>query len=79
MAVMPRGEKSDDPARLKVAAINTLLPAVATATEATLLDITPQLLEPDGTLSRETMPDFLHPGPKAYALWAEAVRPYLQP
>jgi lysophospholipase L1-like esterase len=25
------------------------------------------------------MPDFLHPGPKAYALWAEAVRPHLQP
>jgi lysophospholipase L1-like esterase/dienelactone hydrolase len=79
MAVMPRGEKPNDPARLKVAAINTLLPAVATATEATLLDITSQLLEPDGSLSRETMPDFLHPGPKAYALWAEAVRPYLQP
>jgi lysophospholipase L1-like esterase len=79
MAVMPRGEKSDDPARLKVAAINTLLPSVAAQTEATLLDITSQLLEPDGSLSRETMPDFLHPGPKAYALWAEAVRPHLQP
>jgi lysophospholipase L1-like esterase len=79
MAVMPRGEKPNDVGRLKVAAINSLLPAVATATEATLLDITPQLLEPDGSLSRETMPDFLHPGPKAYALWAEAVRPHLQP
>ena len=79
MAVMPRGEKPNDAGRLKVAAINSLLPAVATATEATLLDITSQLLEPDGSLSRETMPDFLHPGPKAYALWAEAVRPHLQP
>lgn len=77
MAVMPRGEKPDDPARRRVAAINTLLPEVAKTTGATLIDLTGRLLNPDGTLSRDIMPDFLHPGPRGYAVWAEALRPHL--
>jgi lysophospholipase L1-like esterase len=79
MAVMPRGERPDDPARRKVAAINTLLPPVAEATGATLIDLTSHLLEPDGSIARETMPDFLHPGAKGYAVWAESLRPQLAP
>jgi lysophospholipase L1-like esterase/dienelactone hydrolase len=77
MAIFPRGEQPGDPARAKVAAVNALLPAVAKATGATLVDIGPQLIEKDGTVSRETMPDFLHPAAKGYAIWAEALKPLL--
>jgi lysophospholipase L1-like esterase len=77
MALFPRGEKPGDAGRAKVSAINALLPDVAKATGATLLDIGPQLVEKDGTISRETMPDGLHPAAKGYAIWAEALKPWL--
>jgi lysophospholipase L1-like esterase len=41
------------------------------------LDIGSAFLGPDGTLAGEIMPDKLHPTPKGYALWAEAMRPTL--
>jgi lysophospholipase L1-like esterase len=37
------------------------------------LDIGPKFLEPDGTLSREVMPDLVHLGPKGYQIWAESI------
>ena len=37
------------------------------------LDIGSKFLEPDGTLSKDIMPDFLHPNAKGYAIWAEAM------
>lgn len=77
IAVMPRGEKPEDPARAKIAAINALLPAVAKVSGATLVDLTAQLLETDGRIDRATMPDFLHPAEKGYAVWAAALRPHL--
>lgn len=77
MAMMPRGAKADDPMRARVAAVNRLLPEVAKSTGATLVDITDKLHEPDGSISRETMPDALHPGARGYRIWAEALRPHL--
>ena len=41
------------------------------------LDIGPAFLDADGTLSPEIMPDKLHPTPKGYGRWAEALRPAL--
>jgi hypothetical protein len=37
------------------------------------LDINRQLLEADGTLSIDVMPDRLHPNPKGYQIWAESI------
>ena len=77
LAVFPRGETPDQPARQKVAAINALLPTVAKNSGVTLLDIGAKFLEPDGKISREVMGDFLHPAAKGYAIWAEALKPLL--
>ena len=77
MAVFPRGATPDQPVRRKVAAINALLPEVARETGAELLDIRAKFCEADGTISKEIMPDALHPGPQGYAVWAEALRPLL--
>jgi dienelactone hydrolase/lysophospholipase L1-like esterase len=77
MAVMPRGEQPSDPARASVEAINALLPDVAKSCGATLIDLKDKLCESDGTISKETMPDFLHPAAKGYAIWAEALKPHL--
>ena len=77
MAVFPRGEKPDFPERAKIAQINKLLQPIAKELDVVILDIAPQLLETDRTISRETMGDFLHPTARGYAIWAEALKPHL--
>jgi lysophospholipase L1-like esterase len=41
------------------------------------MNINDKLLEPDGTLSKEIMPDLLHPNAKGYEIWAEAISPFV--
>ncbi len=77
MAVMPRGEKPDNPQQAALDAVNALLPDVAKASGATLIDLKARLRENDGSISKEVMPDFLHPAEKGYAIWAEALKPHL--
>ena len=37
------------------------------------LGMTKPFLNPDGTLAKAVMPDFLHPGTKGYTIWASAM------
>lgn len=77
MAVMPRGEKPDNVQQKALDEVNALLPEVAKTTGATLIDLKDKLRGPDGILTKEVMPDFLHPAEKGYAIWAEALKPHL--
>jgi lysophospholipase L1-like esterase len=77
MAVFPRGEKPDNPARAKIAAINQGLATRAFNRRVTFLDLTAKFTNADGTISKEVMSDFLHPAAKGYAIWAEALKPVL--
>ena len=76
MGVFPRSEKPDHPARHKIARINSIISQLETRAHVTYLDITDQLLEPDGTLSKEVMPDFLHLSEEGYRRWTEAILPW---
>ncbi len=40
----------------------------------TFLDIGAKFLQPDGTLTRDIMPDLLHPNEKGYQIWADAIQ-----
>ena len=77
MAVFPRGEKVDDANRAKIAQINERIVKLGSKPGVTFLDITSKLTNADGTISKEVMPDFLHPGAKGYAIWADALKPLL--
>ncbi|HSI63517.1 MAG TPA: GDSL-type esterase/lipase family protein [Candidatus Saccharimonadia bacterium] len=77
MAVFPRGEKPDNGRRVQVNAINERLVKKMEGSKVMYLDITTKLTNADGTISKEVMPDFLHPGAKGYAIWAEALKPVL--
>ena len=77
MAVFPRGEKADDGNRAKIAQINERIVNLGSKPGVVILDITAKLTNADGSISREVMPDFLHPGARGYAIWAEALRPLL--
>ena len=58
--------------------VNANLAGLAEKVENVLfLDIGDRLVEPDGTISKEIMPDRLHVAPKGLDIWAEALIPVL--
>lgn len=76
MAIFPRGPKPDA-TRAKLEAINKLVADLDGKNGITFLDIGAKFLEPDGSISRETMGDFLHPTAKGYEIWARELEPVL--
>jgi lysophospholipase L1-like esterase len=76
MGIFPRGAKPDA-MRARIEATNKLLAAFHGVHGITFLDIGTKFLEPDGSISRETMGDFLHPTAKGYEIWARELEPLL--
>lgn len=74
LAVFPRGEKPDNPQRKQVNEINAIISKFDDGKNVRFLDINQQFLTPDGTLTKDIMPDFLHPVEKGYEIWAAAVK-----
>lgn len=70
--IFPRGEKAD-PVREQVKAVNAGLAKLDDGQRVKFLDIGSKLLAPDGTLSRDIMPDLLHPNEKGYQIWSDAL------
>ncbi len=77
MGVFPRSEQPDHPARNKINRINKVISQLGTRSHVTYLDIKDQLLESDGTLSQEVMPDFLHLSDEGYRRCTEAILPWV--
>jgi hypothetical protein len=44
----------------------------------TYIDIGAKFLGPDGTIDKAIMYDFLHPTPKGYEIWVDALGPALK-
>ncbi len=76
MGIFPRGPKPDA-TREKLAAINKQLTTLDGKENVRFLDITTKFLQPDGTITREIMGDYLHPSAAGYQIWAEAIEPVL--
>jgi lysophospholipase L1-like esterase len=74
LAIFPRADQPEE-VRQNLAKTNQIISKLADGKMVFYLDIGPKLLEADGTLSREVMPDLLHPNAKGYKLWAEAIEP----
>ncbi|MDB6173659.1 MAG: acetylhydrolase [Chthoniobacteraceae bacterium] len=75
MAVFPRGENAADPMRAKVGELNGLLGReFANLPGITFLDLNAKLTQPDGSISREVMSDFLHPSERGYLIWGNALK-----
>src|SRR5882724_3704887 len=77
MGIFPRGEKPTDGGRRKVAAVNEQIKALDDGQRVTFIDIGPQMIGPDGIISRDMMPDFVHPTAKGYVIWADAIQPVI--
>jgi lysophospholipase L1-like esterase len=76
LAVFPRGDGGPEQ-RAQVDQINKSIAKLGRRSKVTFLNINPKFLTPDGTLTKEVMPDLLHPGEKGYQIWAEAMEPTL--
>lgn len=79
LALFPRGEKPDDLMRRHNARINALLPQLADGKQVVFLDIGRALTNPDGTLSKDILPDWLHLSPQGYEIWARSLDATLTP
>ena len=79
LGIFPRGEKPDDKNRPRIKAINEQLAKLDDGgMTVKYLDIGQKFLTDDGTLTKEVMPDALHPNEKGYQIWAEAMDPTLK-
>lgn len=75
--IFPRGEKPTDPARDKIKSVNKLISQYADGKSVIYLDFGDKFLQPNGSISKEIMPDFLHPSAKGYQIWADAIQPVI--
>lgn len=73
LAIFPRGKKQD-PQRSQVAEINATLAKLEDGKAVHFLDIGAAFLAVDGSLSRDIMPDLLHPNERGYEIWATAIQ-----
>ena len=78
LAIFPRGEKSDDKLRKINDATNEIIKDYANEKTVFFLDINNVFLTDDGTLTKEVMPDRLHPHESGYRMWAEAMEPMVK-
>jgi lysophospholipase L1-like esterase len=76
MSLLPTGEKPG-PGRDLRAAVNVIISKYAGGS-ITYMDIYDKYLQPDGTISKDDMGDFLHLAPKGYDIWAEAITPKIK-
>jgi len=72
LAIFPR-DRGPSPQRDKNAEASLLASRIADGRWIHYLDINQEFLTPDGRLSRDIMPDFLHPNKAGYEIWAKAV------
>jgi lysophospholipase L1-like esterase len=73
LGIFPRS-RPDDPVRKTIAEINSIISRLHDGKRVIYLDIGAKFLDAEGNISRDIMSDALHPGPKGYEIWAEAVK-----
>jgi lysophospholipase L1-like esterase len=76
LGVFPRDRKNS-PSRKGVEALNAIISKLDDGKKTRYLDLGPKLLDADGEIPKDVMPDGLHPGPQGYKIWAEAMQPLL--
>lgn len=69
MGIFPTGEKADHPFRQRIRQANAELRVLDDGKGTRFLDIEKELVQADGSISSEIMPDFLHLSEKGYEIW----------
>jgi len=78
LSMLPRDEKPNTNTRKRVSTTNLLIKGLADNQHVWYADISPALLEADGTISPKVMSDFLHPTQDlGYERMFTAIKPYV--
>jgi lysophospholipase L1-like esterase len=81
LGIFPRGADPKQAGtmgmRSKIAAVNAELAKLDDGAKTRYLDIGSKFLDENGVLTRDVMPDALHPNARGYQIWAEAMQPLL--
>ena len=78
LAIFPRGETPEDRMRRQNDETNELITKLDDGKSVFFMDVNQALLESGGTLSKEIMPDLLHPNEAGYEIWAKAIEPLVK-
>ncbi len=73
LGIFPRAAATDQ-VRSRITRINQVIAGMNDLNHVFYMDIGPKFLARDGALSTEIMSDLLHPTPKGYEIWAQAVQ-----
>lgn len=78
LGILPCGKNSDSFVRQEVKRVNARLKVYADSlADVNYLDAESQMIEADGTISPQIMPDYLHPSLTGYERLAAAIEPHL--
>ena len=75
LAIFPCDPNAQSPNRIKHEQVNTIISSLADNKWIYYLNINDKFLDKDGNLSKDIMPDYLHPNERGYQIWAEAIEP----
>ena len=78
LAIFPRDAKPDGELRMINEQVNAIIKDYADNKRIFFVNVNQAFLTPDGTLTKDVMPDLLHPHEYGYELWAKAMEPELQ-
>lgn len=80
LAVFPRGDRPTGKlgsANEKLKEVNKIIAKLDDGKNIHFLDIGDKFPQPEGALTKDVMPDFLHLSSKGYQIWADAITPKL--
>lgn len=83
LGIFPRGASAlgkdgqPYPNRAKLQSVNAELAKLDDGKQTRYLEIWKQFLTEDGTLTKQIMPDVLHPSERGYTIWADTMQPLL--
>jgi len=78
LGIFPRGAEPDHKMRVNNRKTNELIAKLDQRDHVHYLNINDKFLTEDGTLTKQIMPDRLHPKQKGYAIWAQAIEPTIK-
>ncbi len=73
LAIFPRSAHPTDAMRVTNEKANAIISRLDDGKNVFFMDINKKFLESDGTLSKDIMPDLLHPNAEGYEIWAKAI------
>jgi beta-glucosidase len=73
LGILPRGQTPAEPLRIPIAEVNSQLAQLTDGNQVRFLDLGNNFLEPDGTISRQVMADYLHPTLWGYEIYTASI------